>query len=207
MLGILGGTFNPIHNGHLSIAYDVYQHLGLSVVHFVPCYTPVHKPDPIHSVTPEQRLAMLELALQNQPFAKVNRIEIERKGASYMIDTLRQLKQSTQEALVLILGTDAFNGLHQWKQAQSILDYCHIVVCQRPGERNQQTHFNSHIIQDKQQLKQQAHGYVYFYAVNPVSCSATLIRENRDNIDLLNQYLAHPVIDFIQQHNLYNKEN
>lgn len=205
MLGILGGTFNPVHNGHISIAGEASQYLNLSAVHFVPCFTPVHKVDPINQVSPQQRVEMLRLALLNLPFAKLNDCEIKRQGASYMIDTLRSLTQQTNETLVLILGTDAFNGLHQWKEAESILDYCHILVCQRPGETNQQFNFKQNIVNDKKALDSSTHSAVYFYQVNPVECSSTMIRENINNLALLEQYLPQPVLEFIQQHDLYKK--
>lgn len=207
MLGILGGTFNPVHKGHLSIAYEVYQHLELSAVHFVPCYTPVHKADPKQQVTPQQRMEMLRLALQDQPFAILNDVEIQRQGASYMIDTLKELSKQYDETLVLILGTDAFNGLHEWKQAQQILDYCHVVVCQRPDEIIRQTYFKRYHVSDKAQLKNNTHSCVYFYQVTPVACSATMIRQNINNLCLLKQFLPQPVIEFIQNHDLYNKES
>lgn len=201
MFGILGGTFNPIHLGHISIAQDVLKHFSLSSVHFLPCHTPVHRETPRVSI--QDRIKMLQLALVDEPNLALDLTEIERGGSSFMIDTLKTLSLKNNESILLILGTDAFNGLHQWKQAAMILDFCHIVVCQRPDEICLQDAFNNAIVEDKNELLQKDSGCIYFLKVKPVPCSSTFIRENSANSQAITQFLPQPVLEFIQLNHLY----
>jgi len=201
MIGLLGGTFNPVHLGHLSIAQDVLTHLNLERIEFVPCYLPVHRQQP--SVPVEARIAMLRLALQGIKNFDINLCEIERGGPSYMIDTLQALQQQKAASRVLILGTDAFNHLHQWKQAQSLFDSCHIVVCQRPGETCRQKQFDKFLVDDVTELSKMAQGGLYLLNVNPVPCSSTQLREKLMKRQSVSQYLAQPVVEFIQSNHLY----
>lgn len=201
MLGLLGGTFNPVHLGHISIAQDVLRFLNLDAVHLLPCHTPVHREKPNASI--KQRLAMLQLAVSEQPNLTLNLTEIERGGQSYMIDTLKTLRRQSSDKWVLILGTDAFNGLHQWHLSDQILDYCHIVVCQRPNEECTQNQFNQHIVHDAQQLLSQASGCIIFLDVKPIFCSASFIRKNSANKQAITAFLPQPVLEFIQSNSLY----
>src|SRR5579864_366976 len=105
-IGILGGTFDPIHFGHLRSALELHQALDLAEVRLIPCYQPVHRKSPIAS--PEQRLAMVRKAVENEPALQVDSCEIQRKGPSYMIDTLLTLhKKLPHTPLCLIMGIDA----------------------------------------------------------------------------------------------------
>ncbi|MBL7003816.1 MAG: nicotinate-nucleotide adenylyltransferase [Gammaproteobacteria bacterium] len=204
MIGLLGGTFDPIHLGHLSIATDVQQHLNLNSVEFVPCKVPVHKQQP--NVPVDARLAMLQLALQDYPQFNLNRCEVDRESDSFMIDTLKSMASETNEPLVLILGTDAFNGLHLWKQASSILDYCHIVVCQRPGDQMRQKQYDNYWTKEAESLTKQPSSLIYSLIVTPIPCSSTNIRQN---VKSAGQYLPQSVLEFIKLNHLYtsNKIN
>lgn len=205
MIGILGGTFNPVHYGHLSIAHETLQYFNLTAVHLLPCNIPVHRDLP--NITTEQRISMLQLALKDEKKLKLDLTEIERGGSSYMIDTLKKMVSKNQETLLLILGTDAFNELHKWKHADKILNYCHIVVCQRPNEICKQKEFNDFIVNDKNKLHFKANGCIYFLDVKPVSCSSTFIRENCANKQAMSQFLPQPVLEFIQFNKLYKSFN
>src|ERR1700722_2634359 len=102
-IGILGGTFDPIHFGHLRTALELHQALDLAEIRFIPCYQPVHRKIPI--ATPAQRLAMVERAIESEKYLRVDDCEIKRKGPSYTIDTLTQLnKQLPDTPLCLIMG-------------------------------------------------------------------------------------------------------
>jgi len=201
MNGLLGGTFNPVHFGHLSIAQDVLDELHLDSVHFLPCHTPVHRESP--NIATQKRVDMLKLAVQENAQFKLNLSEIKRGGSSFMIDTLKELSQITHDPWVLILGTDAYNALHLWKHSQSLLDYCHIVVCQRPKETCTQDAFSKHIVNNKEELKNKPNGFIFFLEVTPNPCSSTFIRENSMNTQAIKQYLPQPVLEFIQLNNLY----
>lgn len=132
-IGILGGTFDPIHYGHLRPALDVAQQLGLAHIRLIPNANPPHREQP--QATAEQRLAMLNLAVKDNEQFVIDDCELQREGLSYTIDTLQSLRQDFPETpLYLLVGTDAFMGIQSWHQWQDLLGLCHIVVMQRPNE-------------------------------------------------------------------------
>ncbi len=132
LLGILGGTFDPIHLGHLRLAEEVREALDLAAVHFVPSAVPPHRPQP--SLGPKQRLALVQAAIADHPGFIADGRELERAGVSYTVDTLKSFAAEFPERhRVLILGMDAFNGLPQWHRWQELFDWAHIAVANRPG--------------------------------------------------------------------------
>jgi len=130
---IYGGTFDPVHHGHLRLALEVSERLGDVPVSLVPCHIPPHKG--ATGATAAQRLRLLELALAGEPRLLVDDRELRREGASYTADTLRQLRGElgADTPLVMVVGTDAFAGLDRWKQWRQISGLAHIVVVRRPG--------------------------------------------------------------------------
>jgi nicotinate-nucleotide adenylyltransferase len=132
LIGIYGGTFDPVHFGHLRPVLDVKQALGLDRVLFLPNRALPDRDPPMFDV--EQRKTLLEMAIHSIPGFELDTRELERETMSFMVDTLVSLRQDfPDDALCLILGMDAFSGLYQWHQWQKILDLCHIVVTTRPG--------------------------------------------------------------------------
>jgi len=132
-IGILGGTFDPIHFGHLRPALDVAEQLKLDRIHLIPSARPPHREQP--QATPEQRLTMLHLAVKNNAQFVVDDRELHREGASYTVDTLLSLREEFPHSpLYLMLGTDAFSHIQTWHRWQALLDLAHIVVMQRPGD-------------------------------------------------------------------------
>lgn len=131
-IGVFGGTFDPIHVGHLRTAHELMTSLGLAEVRFVPCRLPPHRPP---AVAPEAlRLRMLEAALEGLPGFRVDARELRRPGLSYMVDTLTSLRNEVGDRpLCLLLGLDAFLGLPTWHRWHDIPDLAHIVVARRPG--------------------------------------------------------------------------
>ena len=130
-IGILGGTFDPVHFGHLRTALELYQALDLAEVRFVPCFQPVHRKLPVAS--PSQRLAMVQKAINEEPALKVDTCEIKREGASYTIDTLKYLHaHHKQTPLCVIMGIDALLGFPSWHKWEDILKLAHLVVAHRP---------------------------------------------------------------------------
>ena len=131
-IGILGGSFDPIHIGHLRMAHELAQQLSLPKVHLIPSHQPVHRGAPL--ATPQQRLEMLALATADNPLFMVDPREINREGPSYTIDTLIELKRELPNTtLCLFLGMDAFLGLHTWHRHEELLHYAHVIVAQRPS--------------------------------------------------------------------------
>ena len=134
MIGILGGTFDPVHHGHLRIAQDAAEALALEQVRLIPLARAVHREQPL--ATAEQRLDMLRLAVAGHPLFTVDDREIRRGGASYMIDTLASLREDLPgRSLCLLLGSDAYNGFMSWRDPAGILQLANLAVLQRPGYR------------------------------------------------------------------------
>lgn len=133
-IGILGGTFNPIHQGHLKIAREVRRRFHLARVIFVPCGIPPHKGQK-DLIPAKHRLKMVKLAIAGTPYFVSSRIEIDRKGMSYAVDTLRELKEKYGEKteLLYILGVDAINELDTWREPKRLFDYARFLVVTRPG--------------------------------------------------------------------------
>jgi len=131
-LGLFGGTFDPVHLGHLRTAYELKTRLGLDRVHFLPAAEPPHRAQPV--ATFSQRVAMLEAALANDSACVVDCREAERAGPSYTIDTARSFRDEFPDhALSLLLGMDAFLGLPGWRQWRELLGLVNLVVARRPG--------------------------------------------------------------------------
>lgn len=132
-IGILGGTFNPVHMGHLILAQDAMEHFELGRVLFIPCARPPHKSE--RDLLPaEHRIAMLEAAIEGDLRFHVSRLETERGGVSYSIDTARELHSLYPGAEIhFILGSDSLLELHLWKNAGELLELCRFVTLTRPG--------------------------------------------------------------------------
>lgn len=132
-IGILGGTFDPIHNGHLRIAQEALEQCDLAQVRFVPCGTPPHRPTPTASA--KSRWEMVRLALNGHSDFLVDVREVFRTDPCYTVDTLTGLRAElgAQQSVCLILGGDAFLQLHTWHEWKRLFDLAHIVVLQRAG--------------------------------------------------------------------------
>jgi len=132
VLGLFGGTFDPVHVGHLRTAYELRVRFGFDRLHFIPAAEPPHRPKPMAPT--ELRLQMLEAALAGEKDTVLDRREIERPGTSWTIDTALSLrKEYPDHALCLLLGMDAFLGLPEWRDYDRLLDYVNIIVARRPG--------------------------------------------------------------------------
>ena len=208
MIGILGGTFDPIHYGHLRTALDVQQALSLDEVRFIPCGEPPHRNKPL--AEPLQRLAMVRAAIAGQEKFTVDDREIRREGPSYMVDTLASLKRDFKdESFCLILGTDAFNGLDQWHQWQRIFDFANIVVMRRPaidGQRKLNKRVFSdvkHRLLDKEALIKKQNGGLCFVSVTQLDISGTSIRKQWQQGHDIQFFLPDAVLTLIQQQNIY----
>lgn len=131
MIGVFGGTFDPIHSGHLQVALDVKQYFALDYIHFVPCKIPVHRARP--QLDEAQRLSLIKLAIKNQSGFIADDRELKRSSPSYMIETLDSLhKQFPEQSLALMIGSDVFVKFDEWHQWREIFERAHILVMQRP---------------------------------------------------------------------------
>jgi len=191
LIGILGGTFDPIHYGHLRPALDIMQQVGLSEVRFIPNRLPPHRDAPILSDL--QRAELVQLAISDRSDFVLDDRELQRDGPSYMIDTLQSLKGEFPDVtLCLIMGMDAFNGLPQWHRWQSILELCHIIVSTRPGAELPpfalEAPFSQNINSTPKSLLQRSFGQILLQSVTQLDISASQIR-NYLSLGQSTQYL------------------
>jgi nicotinate-nucleotide adenylyltransferase len=208
-IGILGGTFDPIHFGHLRPALDVAEQLDLDHVRLIPCSVPPHRAQP--QATAQQRLTMLQLAIKNNPRFIVDDRELQREGSSYTVDTLKSLRDEFPDTvLYLILGTDAFLGLQSWHQWQQIIELAHIVVMQRPDEilatsGEMESWYQEHL--GKEESAEQLAGAIWPVAVTQLNISATEIRELIANSLSPQFLLPDAVINLIEMLGLYQQQD
>ena len=180
-IGIFGGTFDPIHYGHLRTAFEMLQALDLGEVRFIPSGDPPHRGQTYASTA--QRLEMVRLATADQPGFVVDGRELDRDGPSYTVDTLTSLRaEHGATPIGLILGMDAFLGLAAWHRWQDILGLAHVIVAHRPGWKAPDigplgdliADCGTHKIDD---LHATAHGRVHIHAVTQLEISSSEIRE------------------------------
>lgn len=207
MIGIFGGTFDPVHHGHLRIALDAQELLGLEQVRLIPLAEAVHRAQPV--ATPQQRLEMLLCALAERPDMVADDREIRRAGRSYMVDTLESLHAELPgKALCLMLGGDALNGFASWRAPQRILELANLLVMERPGHtlpndpRLRQL-VDPHRHDDPDTFKKRASGGILFHQVTQLDISSSDIRR-RVAADTDPCYLLpESVIEYIGRHGLY----
>jgi nicotinate-nucleotide adenylyltransferase len=207
MIGIFGGTFDPVHYGHLRSAIEAKEIFGLNEVRLIPSAQPPHRNPPHASAA--MRVEMLNLAIANQPGLKCDTREIDRAGASYMVMTLESLRQEfPEQPLLLFIGSDVFSQLADWYQWQRLFDYAHIVVLTRPGFPVLQLDdfFAVRQAGDKKELSQRLAGKLYCQPITQLDISATAIRKifaDRRNPAFL---LPDAVIAYINQNKLYQAQ-
>lgn len=203
MIGIFGGTFDPIHNGHLHVAQQVLDLVALDQVHFLPCAIPVHRSVPYESA--ENRLRMIELAIANQEQFRLNTLEMRRDGKSYMVDTLREIKAGYPgHTICLILGADAFNQIKGWKSPREILRLAHLIVCRRPEVTLDNAIFSDHWVEASASLGDSTESSILALEINENPCSSTRIRDMLEAQTAEIQCLHPDVYEYIQDHHLYH---
>ena len=218
-LALYGGTFDPVHNGHIGPVQQAAVSLGIDAVAFLPCHIPPHKASP-HTAA-EHRVAMLQLVCHHNPLFTLDTREIlgPRAGQpSYTAVTLEHIKAAaaTELRLYFFMGMDSLHNFHRWHNFRRILELCHIVVCVRPGYDKGRTdqwdpQVARHITADPSMLKQRLAGYIYIAETLPVAVSssgirAALARHNYAIAEPQSQILTHLppyVLSYIRQHHLY----
>jgi nicotinate-nucleotide adenylyltransferase len=180
-IAILGGTFDPIHNGHLYLANAVAQKFNFNKTKFIPCHTPPHRKKPIAST--EQRIAMLEIAIKGNQFFELDDLEIKKGGVSYTIETLKLLREQLPDTpLCLIMGDDEFQSFVTWQKWDEILNYCHLIVVKRlAGKEEPLLPELTSLLAEKQtsdnnDLAKNLAGKIIQVEINALPISATKIR-------------------------------
>jgi nicotinate-nucleotide adenylyltransferase len=182
-IAILGGTFDPVHYGHLRLADDVRRALDLAQVRLVPAGDPPHREGPAASA--KDRRTMLELAVAQFPGLVVDDRELRRPGKSYTVTTLEELRRAyPAHPLLLLLGADAFRGLPTWHRWEALFELAHLVVVERPGvdlaaslPPALQAHWRSRLTADPAVLHMRPAGAILAQTIAPQAVSATAIRQ------------------------------
>ena len=210
-LGLFGGTFDPVHYGHLRAAVEVKEALALVELRLVPARDPPHRGAP--SASPAQRQAMLELALTEFPQLALDPRELRRTGKSYTIDTLAELRREMPErSLVLVVGADAFAGLAAWHRFDELLDFAHLAVVTRPGTSLEGSLsgplaalWQNRRAVDPVQLETAPAGAIFAVPVTPHAISASAIRAAvaSGQPAAIRGMLPAAVLAYIELHQLY----
>ncbi|UCE83930.1 MAG: nicotinate-nucleotide adenylyltransferase [Deltaproteobacteria bacterium] len=209
-IGIMGGTFNPVHLGHLRAAEEVAESLKLARVIFIPAAKPPHKSE--GKIVPfKDRYRMLELALGGNPLFELSDLEHRRPGKSYSVETLTQLSSQLREELYFLVGLDAFLELPTWKSYRELFSLCHFVVVARPGysptslDKMLQTQ-----VSDKYSSDSQVQGFVhpsfhsvYYREVTLLDISSSNIRDLLAKGCSVRYLLPEKVEDYIHKQGLY----
>ena len=197
-IGIYGGTFNPPHIGHIQAAKEAVSALGLGKLYLLPDRTPPHKVMPEGSATPEQRLSMLRIAVQNCPEIEVSDMELKRDGVSYTVDTVLELKKKHPQAeLVLFMGTDMFLSFHTWRNPDTILDNASLGVFYR-GEKGEAAAIEA------RKAEMEAQGRTVYLVKNEVvQISSTQMRRLLA-FRCAGHFLPEGVLDYIRENRLYD---
>ncbi len=206
--GILGGTFDPIHHGHLRLAEELAEALGLAEVRILPTGTPPHRGQP-HAPA-HHRLAMTRLAIAGNPCFRVDEHEIHKSVPCYMVDTLTELRGEVGGdcPIVLFLGADAFAGLESWHEWRRLFDLCHIAVADRPGydfalPDALAQEYATRLSSQPDELANDPAGRIFRHAITALDISASRIRTLKGAGHSLRYLLPADVLDYIDQHYLY----
>ena len=210
-IGLLGGSFDPIHHGHLQLARDALKQLPLQEVRFIPAAQPWQK-GPMTAA--EHRARMVQLAIAGEPRFALDMHEIERGGVTYTIDTLQALRsQLPDRPLVLVMGSDQFARLDTWRGWKEIVEAAHIAVAQREGTSLRQSPYLRAFVDMRRDeavsLATHAGGSIVEFAMTPVEASATEVRhllrepQSTERAQRLSAMVPAVVLDYIDSHHLY----
>ena len=207
-IGILGGTFDPIHLGHIKPAKQLLHWLGLKQIVLMPAHIPPHKTAP--SALPAQRAQMVKLVCQQESAFTCDERELKRTTPSFTLDTLLEIKhQHPHQRIFFIVGMDSLLTFTQWHKWQEILTLCHLVVNTRPGyalsnmSAATQQLLARHQVTDVNQMKQHMAGNIIFSPDYHCNISSTQIRQQLKSSTYCQHLLPEPVLSYIRQHNLY----
>lgn len=212
-IGLLGGTFNPIHYGHLRLAEELATALDLAEVRFIPTGTPPHRAAPKVSVA--ERLAMVRKGVEANPRFHADDSEAVSAGPHYTIDTLRRFRASlgSHQPLCLMMGADAFLGLSSWREWKALFDYAHIAVAERPGfssivEPGAMPSLLEHAVMNRMTgnpatLREKPAGSVFRVDITALDISSSKIRGYLRSAGSPRYLLPDAVLGYIQEKGLY----
>ena len=199
MIGVYGGSFDPIHLGHLETAVSIKNELNLENCLLMPCATPVHKNS--LQFSNNERLEMLNLAIEDFPELSLDTRETNKGGDSFTIDTLKDLrKEKPNETFCLIIGMDSFNQFKHWKNWKNFSAFVHLVVLARPKYKTSSLSLASFThTEDKQQLAKQQNGLLYFASCPLINISSSEIRCKIAANENLKDFLPNSIINYLKE--------
>ena len=199
MIGIFGGSFDPVHLGHLKTAKSIKKELNFERLFLLPCHDPVHK-NSLH-YSPKQRLEMLNLAIKDYPSLEIDTREIDREGSSYMIDTLTDLTEEFKgKTICLIIGMDSFLSFKTWKKWDEFARLVHLIILPRNTDRLAENNLETFdLALDKSDLNISSSGLLYFSNSELIDISSTDIRGKIASNQNLDGLMPSPVIKFLQK--------
>lgn len=199
-IGILGGTFDPIHLGHLYLANAIQKQFAFEKVKIIPCYQSPTRSTPIASAL--DRVAMIKLAIAQYPKLELDEREIIPPEKSYTIETLQALRQELPNVpLCLIIGSDTFQHLSKWREGKKITELAHLIVAKRPDTVLNDAPLNPPLSNIHHNLG----GSIFIVDINALKISSTIIRNLLQQQKNVTAYVAAEVLDYIDKHGLYKK--
>ena len=205
---VFGGTFDPVHKGHIESACAVARRLGDVDVYLVPCQIPAHRPTP--AASPEARLEMLQLAVASQDRIFVDDCELRREGTSYTIDTLLGYRERVGESgrLLFLMGRDSWGTLPIWYRWEELTDLAHLLILERPGTDQRSPEvlrkwLQTRQVKDPEEMMASASGKVCFLSLDQIDVSASELREAIAKGSSIEKNVNPLVMNYIRQHNLY----
>lgn len=209
LIALYGGTFDPIHYGHLKPVEALAKQVALQQVTIMPNNVPPHRPQP--RADSQQRKAMVQLAIADNPLFKLDDRELQRETPSYTVETLEQLRADigSTQPLAFIVGQDSLLSLQRWHRWETLLTLCHLLVCQRPGysvlmeTAEEQQWLDAHRASSVEQLHTQPAGKIYLAQTPMYDISATAIRQRLEHHLPCDDLIPPAVAEYIRQHHLY----
>lgn len=205
---IYGGTFDPVHNGHLRVAIELRERLDVDCIHLMPCHIPPHRGTPGGSS--QDRLDLLTLSVAEEPGLRVDGRELQRGGSSYTADTLRQLRAElgADRPVAIVLGTDAFSGFDRWEEWERIPELAHIILVRRPQAELAPGSVPEQLLSQRRvdtigELKASPAGGIYEIEPPMLDISATGVRERLEQGRSIRFLVPDAVVSEIRQRGLY----
>lgn len=213
-IGIMGGTFDPVHFGHLRLAQEAAEILGLDSVRWVPAGQPWHRGSPLAPA--QHRLEMVRLAIERNSLFELDDAEIRQTSPGYTVETLERLRRELgrERSLVLLLGTDSFRSLTTWQRWRDLFSLAHVFVAQRPGHSLTPGGMPAALAAEWRAragnpgaIRERPGGAVITHGTTALDISASAIRAHFAQKRSPRYLLPSPVLDYIEAHGLYAREN